>query len=137
MFLHHLSRVPFQILICRGVTKIKKGRFLKKAWQKLLYVGNNLYRANRAPSLLTRLTQMFFRLQTNEKTTLCYSVHSHSGSNMATHTPVGVDVLDDPPSQIRRGSPRESTPICLLYQREGKPLHLQIQTVLIAIWLRF
>ena len=59
---------------------------------KLLIVGVKLDRANRAPSLLTRLAQMFFRLQANEKTALCYSAHSHLGSNMATHKSVGVDV---------------------------------------------
>ena len=75
----------------------------------------NKFRANRTPSLLTRLAQMFFRLQTNEKTTLCYSVHSRLGSNMATHTPVGVDVPDDP--RIRTNSVR---PLLYLYFFNGR-----------------
>ena len=44
----------------------------------------NKFRANRAPALLTRLAQMFFRLQTNEKTTLCYSAYSRFDSKMET-----------------------------------------------------
>ena len=72
---------------------------------------------------------MFFRLQTNEKTTLCYSAYSRFDTKMATHKSVGTDVLDGPRIRINlrrggvfppanshnlcRGSPRESAPICL------------------------
>ena len=47
-------------------------------------MGNNLDRATRAPALLTRLAQMFLRLQANEKTALCYSAHSRFDTKMAT-----------------------------------------------------
>ena len=71
-----------------GSYKDKKVAF-KKAPQNFLIVGVKLDRANRVPSLLTRLAQMFSPHKC-DKTALCYSAHSHSGDNMASHKSVGA-----------------------------------------------
>ena len=52
--------------------------------------------------------------------------YSRLGSNMATHTPVGVGAHDDPPAQIRRGAPCESTSMFIFFQREDDILPYEL-----------